>query len=71
MAEINRRKVKLDTTSGVDIEFEKFEKLLTPGSIKIFRDGIIKKRLLLVAYTTDEKIIVVDLDSGSEIYRSG
>ena len=44
---------------------------MTPGSIRIVKNGsIIKKRSLLVAYTTDEKIIVVDLSSGLEIYRS-
>ncbi|WP_156967383.1 hypothetical protein [Geoglobus ahangari] len=71
MTERDKKRLKFDPASTIDLEFEKIKKDMTPGSIRIVKGGsLIKRRILLVAYTTDERIIVIDLDSGAEIYRS-
>jgi len=72
LSEVDKKRFKVDTQLGIGIELEKLKADLVPGSMRILevRDGLFKKRCYLVTYTTDERIIVVDLNTGSEVYRN-
>ena len=69
MTERGKKRFKIGDR-GIDIEFEKLQQYMTPGTVKIIKNGRIKKKKLLVAYRSDETIIIVDLNGGREIYRS-
>lgn len=69
--EESTKRIEADPTGKFGIELSRIKSDMAPGSIRIVETGgLLRKKKCLICYTSDENIIIVDLESGEEIYRS-
>ena len=68
--EESTKKVEIDSKGKFGLELGKIKSYMRPGTIKIEEIGLIRKKRYLICFRSDESIIIVDLESGDEIYRS-